>query len=142
MSTIEERLTALEQEFAGLRLENRALRNLYEIQSMALQSRVTQSELAKVRDTNNSVFDAIIGQNKFTNERLGDIQTQIIELDGKVVGMQTEMRQSFEQQDGKIVGMQTEMRQGFEHQEAAMNTRFDQITLLLTALAPKPDGEA
>jgi len=164
MATFEERLTALEQGFASLKRGNAALKNTNELQAITLRAMATKSELATVRDTSNSVFDAIISQNQFTNERLGDIQTQVIELDGKIVGMQTEMRQSFEHHDGKIVGMQTEMRQGFETVNARfeavdarletmatkedlstmstrLDARFDQMMVLLTARADQPEQE-
>ncbi len=120
MATFEERLTELEQEFKHLRLYNGVLKNLTDIQSMALRSSSTKSELTKVSDTS-SIFDILISQNQSTNKCLGDIQTQILELDSKIVGIQAEMCQSFAQQ------------------EITMNTRFDQIMLVIAALAPKPD---
>ena len=45
--------------------------------------------------------------NILTNKRLGDIQTQLIEQDGKIVGLQTEIRQRFTEQNSKITGLQT-----------------------------------
>ncbi len=114
MATIEERLTALEQ-------ENAALRKSDELQTIALRALATKEEFTKLRDTNNNIFDALINHDQLTNERLGDLQTQVIELDGKLAGMQVEMRLGFKDMqnqviglDGKLIGMQVETRQGFK----------------------------
>jgi len=119
MATVEERLTALEQ-------ENVALKKSDELQTIALRALVTKDAFEALRDTNNKIFDVLMSHNQLTNERLGDLQTQVIELDGKIVGLQTEMRQHFEQQDGKIVGLQTDMHQRFEQQQTVIDARFEQ----------------
>jgi hypothetical protein len=131
MATIEERLTALER-------ENTALKKSDELQTIALRALATKDEVTKLRDTNNAIFDALISHDRLTNERLGDIQTQMIELDGKIMGLQVETRHSFKdaqnqmvELDGKTVGMQTEMRQRFEVQDK----KLDQI---LARLPEKP----
>ena len=64
------------------------------------------------------------------------------------MGLQVETRQSFKdgqaqvtELDGKIVGMQTEMRQRFDMQDACFETqdrKSDQILLLLNTLTNKP----
>ncbi|MGH2482677.1 MAG: hypothetical protein ACRDHW_23770, partial [Ktedonobacteraceae bacterium] len=118
MATIEERLTVLEQ-------ENAVLRKSDELQTIALRALATKDAFDALHDTNNRVFDTLISQNQFTNERLGDLQTQVIELDGKVVGLQVETRQSFKdaqaqviELDGKVVGLQVETRQSFKDAQA------------------------
>lgn len=123
MATIEERLTALEQ-------ENAALKKAVELQMIALRAMVTKDAFEGLCDTNDKIFGTLINHDQLTNERLGDQQTQIIELDGKVVGLQTEMRQSFKDAqtqitnlDGKVAGLQTEMRQRFN----AIDGRFEAI---------------
>lgn len=142
MATIEERLTALER-------ENTALKKSDELQTIALRALATKDEITKLRDTNNAIFDALISHDRLTNERLGDIQTQMIELDGKITGLQVETRHSFKdaqnqmvELDGKTVGMQTEMRQRFETLEQSVNSRFEmqdkKLDQILARLPEKP----
>jgi hypothetical protein len=95
MSTIEERLTALEQ-------ENAALKKSVELQMIALRALVTKDTFEALRETNNKIFDVLMSHDQLTNERLGDLQTQVVGLDGKIVGLQTETRQRFDQQ-GKLL---------------------------------------
>jgi hypothetical protein len=141
MATIEERLTALEQ-------ENAALRKSDELQTIALRALATKDALENLRETNNKIFDVLISHDRLTNERLGDLQTQMIELDGKIVGLQVETRQGFKdtqnqlvELDGKVVGVQTEVRQRFDTQskkltslEQSVTTRFDTQEKKLTSL--------
>lgn len=95
MSTIEERLTALEQ-------ENAALKKSVELQMIALRALVTKDTFEALRETNNKIFDVLMSHDQLTNERLGDLQTPVVGLDGKIVGLQTETRQRFDQQ-GKLL---------------------------------------
>ncbi len=134
MATIEERVQALEQEHAELK---KAL----ELQTVAIGALVSKTTLEKLIEQYDKLFDTLIAHDRLTNERLGLLQTQVIELDGKMTGLQVETRQGFTELDGKIVGLQTEMRQRFEQQDTAMNARFDQITLLLNALGSQPEQE-
>ena len=134
MATVEERLTALEQELTTLERENAALKKSDELQTIALRALATKDEVTRLRDTNNAIFDALIHHDQLTNERLGDIQTQIIELDGKTMGLQVEMRHSFKdaqnqmvELDGKTVGMQTEIRQRFDALREETNQKFEQV---------------
>lgn len=165
MATIEERLTALERELTVLEQENAALKKSDELQTIALRALATKDEFTKLRETNNAIFDALINHDQLTNERLGDLQTQVIELDGKMMGLQVETRQGFKDTQnqlvelgGKIVGMQTETRQGFKNVEARLemvatkddlslvsarfdiqDKKFDHMLAMLTALTPKPE---
>jgi len=54
-----------------------------------------QNTVEKSQEQNGKLFDVLNNHNILTNERLGDIQNQLIELDGKIVGQQTETRQHF-----------------------------------------------
>jgi hypothetical protein len=124
MATLEERVQALEQ-------ENAARKKTEELLTIAVHALISKEAFEKLQDTveqsqeqNGKLFDVLNNHNVLTNERLGDIQSQIVELDGKVVGLQTEMRQRFSEQDnkvteldGKVVGLQTEMRQRFSEQD-------------------------
>ena len=99
MSTIEERLQALEQEHQTLEREHTELKKTIELQTIAIGALVNKATLGQLNEKYDKLFDTLIAHDQLTNERLGDIQNQIIELDNKL--------------DGKIVGLQTETRQHF-----------------------------
>jgi len=126
MASIEERLTALEQ-------ENAALKKSDELQTIALRALVTKDAFEALRETNNKIFDALMSHDQLTNERLGDLQTQMIELDGKSVGLQTEMRQRFEQQDQHFADVRGEL--------TIQGQKLDQVLRLLNTLTPKSEQE-
>ena len=134
MATLEERVQALEQEHAELK-------KAIELQTVAIGALVGKTTLEKLIEQYEKLFDTLIVHDRLTSERLGHLQTQVIELDGKMTGLQVETRQGFTALDGKIVGLQTEMRHRFEQQNTAMNARFDQMTLLLNALGSQPEQE-
>jgi hypothetical protein len=126
MASIEERLTALEQ-------ENAALKKSDELQMIALRALVTKDAFEALRETNDKIFDALMSHDHLTNERLGDLQTQVIELDGKSVGLQTEMRQRFEQQDQHFADVRGEL--------TIQGQKLDQVLRLLNTLTPKSEQE-
>jgi len=110
-----------------------------------------QDAVEKLQDTveasqeqNGKLFDVINTQNAFTNQQLAELREKVeVQVEGKIVGMQTEMRQRFAEQDGKIVGMQTEMRQRFAEQEGKITgvqaTQTEQKALLQQILARLPE---
>lgn len=132
MATIEERLQALEQESA-------ARKKTEELLTIAVRALVSKEAFEKLQDTveklqdtveksqeqNGKLFDVLNHHNIFTNERLGDIQNQLVELDGKIIGQQTETRQHF---------AQIEATQ-YEHTTALT----EQKTLLTEILARLPE---
>ena len=134
MTTIEERVTALEQELTTLERENTALKKSDELQTIALRALATKDEMTKLRDTNNAIFDALIRHDRLTNERLGDMQTQIIELDGKMVGMQTEMRQRFDRLETTV----NEHTARFDRIETELGDHRALLTQILARLPEKP----
>ena len=102
MPNLEERVHALEREIVVRKKDEKLL-------TIAVRALVSKEAFEKLQDTversqeqNNKLFDVLNNHNVFTNERLGDIQHQIISLDGKIIGQQTEMRQRFAELDGKI----------------------------------------
>ena len=152
MATIEERLQVLEQ-------ENAARKKAEELLTIAVHALVSKEAFEKLQETvekieetaktsqeqNGKLFDVLNTHNIITNERLGDIQSQLLKVDGTIVGLQTEMRQRFTEQEGKITGLQTEMRQHFAEQENKVSglqtTQTEQTGLLqqiLARLAEKP----
>jgi hypothetical protein len=131
MATLEERVQALEQAMV-------AQKKAEELLTIAVHALVSKEAFEKLQDTversqeqNDKLFDVLNTHNAFTNGRLGDIQNQLIEQDGKVTGLQTEMRQYFTEQDGKVTGLQTEMRQRFTQIETA-------LTQIISRLPEKP----
>jgi hypothetical protein len=74
-----------------------------------------------------------MAHDRLTNERLGDIQNQLIDQDGKIVGLQTEMRQRFNEQDNKITELRTTQTEHTTHLNR-LATKFDEHTALLTQI--------
>jgi len=93
MPTIEERLQALEQEHSQLK-------KTVELQTIAIRALASkeafeklQEAVEKSQEQNNKLFDVLMAHDSFTNEQLAELRTQQIETDGKIAGLQTEMRQ-------------------------------------------------
>jgi ABC-type Fe3+-citrate transport system substrate-binding protein len=102
MPTIEERLQALEREHQTLEQEHTQLKKTIELQTIAIRALVSKEAFEKLQDTvektqeqNTRIFDALMAHDRLTNEQLADLRSQQIEEDGKIVGLQTEMRQRF-----------------------------------------------
>lgn len=150
MATIEERLEHIEHEHASLKRENDDFKQKLELHTLAIGGLVNKAMLERINEKNDKIFQALMAHDEFTNQQLSELREKVeVQIEGKIVGMQAEMRQRFEQQDGKIAGLQTGMRQRFDtidarfdQQEIAINARFDQIMHLLTTLAPKPEQGA
>ncbi len=176
MATIEERVQALEQEIV-------ARKKAEELLTIAVRALVSKEAFEKLQDTveklqdtieksqeqNGKLFDIINIHNAFINQQFAELrekvevqvegkivgmQTEmrqrfaeqdgkITGLDGKITGVQTEMRQRFAEQDGKITGVQTEMRQRFAEQDdkitSVQTTQTEQTTLLQQILARLPE---
>jgi uncharacterized protein YydD (DUF2326 family) len=127
MATLEERVQALEQEIT-------ARKKAEELLTIAVRALVSKEAFEKLQDTveksqeqNNKIFDALNSHNTLTNERLGDIQNQIIELDGKIVGQQTETRQRL----ARIEATQQE-------HTATLTEQKNLLTAILARLPEKP----
>jgi hypothetical protein len=118
MPTIEERLQAIEQEHVQLK-------KTIELQTIAIGALVNKAALERLNEKYDKIFDALMNHDRFTNEQLAELRTQQIETDGKIVGMQTEMRQRLNEQDNKITSLQT--------------TQAEHTTLLQQILARLPE---
>ena len=134
MATIEERLQALEQ-------ENAARKKAEELLTIAVRALVSKEAFEKLQDTveksqeqYGKLFDVLNNHNVFTNQRLAGIQDQIIALDGKIVGLQTETRQRFAQTDQHFA--QIEATQ-YEH-TTALTEQKNLLTEILARLPEKP----
>ena len=106
MATIEERVQALEQEIA-------ARKQAEEMLTIAVRALVSKEAFEKLHETieasqeqNGKLFNVLINQGTLHNERMANLQGQIIDLDGNVKRLQTEVRGT----RADITGLKTEMR--------------------------------
>ena len=107
MPTIEKRVQTLEQ-------ENATRKQTEELLTITMRALVSKEAFEKLQETvkesqeqNGRLFNVLINQGDLHNKRFTELQDQIIEVDGKVVGLQTEMHRRFAEQDGKITSLQT-----------------------------------
>src|SRR5579875_213220 len=117
MAKFEERLAALEQEQAKLKQE-------VELQTIALGGLVNKTMLERINEKNDKIFQSLIAHDKFTNQQLSEFREKVeVQIEGKIAGMQAEMRQGFEQQGQQIATLRDEMDSRFD----AVNSRLDQM---------------
>ena len=116
MATIEERLTAIEQEHAELKEK-------VELQTMAIGGLVNKAMLERINEKNDKIFQALIAHDEFTNQQISELRERVeVQVEGKIAGMQIEMRQSFNTVNARF---------------DVMDARFDQVLLLLNTLVSK-----
>jgi chromosome segregation ATPase len=139
MSTIEERLQALEREHQTLEREHTDLKKTIELQTIAIGALVTKATLEKLNEKYDKIFDALMAHDRLTNERLGDIQTQLIEQDGKIVGLQTEMRQRFNEQDSRIARLDSKVT-GLDSKVAGLDSKVTGLDSKVAGLDSKVTG--
>jgi chaperonin cofactor prefoldin len=137
MATIEERLMALEQGQAGLKKEQSEIKNALELHGIALGALVDRGMLQMVNEKNDKIFQALINHDEFTNMQLAEARGQLTMLDGKIVGLQTETRQRFEQQQATLDGINTRL----DRQEVAANARFEQQQATLDGINTRLDRQ-
>ncbi len=137
MPSLEERVQALEQEIvARIKAEE-----LLTIAVRALVSKEAfenlQETVEKSQEQHGKLFDVLNKHNIFTNERLVDVQNQIIELDGKTVGLQTEMRQRLDAVNDRFDAVNNR----FESLEQGLDSRFNQQRVILARILERlPEG--
>src|SRR5215472_16504996 len=112
MATLEERVQTLEQEIA-------ARKQAEEMLTIAVRALVSKEAFEKLQETieasqeqNGRLFNVLINQGALHNERMTNLQGQIIDLDGNVNRLQTDVKGL--QTDVKglqtdVKGLQTEM---------------------------------
>jgi peptidoglycan hydrolase CwlO-like protein len=107
MATIEERVQALEQEIA-------ARKQAEEMLTIAVRALVSKEAFEKLQETieesqeqNGKLFNVLINQGTLHNERLTNLQGQIIDLQGQIIDLDGNVKRL--QTDVK--GLQTEMRE-------------------------------
>ncbi|HLI68668.1 MAG TPA: hypothetical protein VKV19_02815 [Ktedonobacteraceae bacterium] len=115
MPSLEERVQALEKEIAERKHSE-------EILTIAVRALVSKEAFEKLEETvkefqeqNGKLFNVIINQNTLHNERLTDLQGQIIDLnsklDGKVTVLDNKIDQRFTELDDKITKHTTLLEQ-------------------------------
>jgi uncharacterized coiled-coil protein SlyX len=123
MPTIEERIQALEQ-------ENAVRKQTEELLMIAVRALVSKEAFEKLHDTveelqdtvkasqeqHGKLFNVLINQGALHNERMGDLQSQLLAQDDNMA----ELKHTVTETDGKVVGLQTEMRQRFTGIEMAL----------------------
>ena len=120
MASIEERLTALENQHAELREK-------MELQTIAIGALVNKATLERLNEKYDKLFDVLITHDRLTNEQLAELRTQQLKLDGKLVGVQTEIRQGFEAVNAR-----------FEEQDKRLDEHTALLTQILARLPEKP----
>ena len=92
MATLEERVQTLEQEIA-------ARKQAEEMLTIAVRALVSKEAFEKLQETievsqeqNGRLFNVLINQGSLHNERMTNLQGQIIDLDGNVKGLQTDVK--------------------------------------------------
>ncbi|HEX6479100.1 MAG TPA: hypothetical protein VF043_09670 [Ktedonobacteraceae bacterium] len=131
MATFEERLTAIEQEYVELKQDHAALREKIDLQTMAIGGLVNKALLERLNERNDKIFQTLIAHDELANRQLSDLRERVeVQVEGKIAGMQTEMRQHFEQQDKQIADVRGALTvQGQKLDD--LNARFDQQSKLL-----------
>ena len=92
MATLEERVQTLEQEIA-------ARKQAEEMLTIAVRALVSKEAFEKLQETieasqeqNGRLFNVLINQGALHNERMTNLQGQIIDLDGNVNRLQTDVK--------------------------------------------------
>ncbi len=134
MPNIEERLQTLEQEHKTLEQEHSQLKKTIELQTIAIGALVNKATLERLNEKYDKLFDVLMAHDRLTNEQLAELRSQQIEEDGKIVGLQTEMRQRFNEQDSKFAEIHTTIATI----EDKMATK-DDITSIRQEIATKDD---
>lgn len=134
MATLEERLTSLEHDQAELKQNNAELKEKVELHTLAIGGLVNKAMLEAINEKNDKIFQALEAHDHFTNVQLAELREKVeVDVEGKIAGLQTEVRQGFGAVNARLETMAT------KDDLSAMNARFDQIVLLLNSLTPKQD---
>jgi len=119
MPTIEERLQALEQ-------EHTELKKTIELQTIAIGALVNKATLEQLNEKYDRIFDALMTHDHLTNEQLAELRNQQAKEDGKIVGLQTEMRQRFSAVDQRFDGIDNRL-DGMDQRFERVETHLDGI---------------
>lgn len=132
MATVEERLQALEQ-------EHTQLKKTIELQTIAIGALVNKATLEKLNEKYDKLFETLLTHDHLTNKQLAELRGQQIETDGKIVGIQTEMRQRFTEQDSKFAQLQATQIEMQATQTQLQVAQAEHTKLLEKILARLPE---
>jgi hypothetical protein len=132
MATIEERLAAIEQEHAELKQK-------IDLQTLAIGGLVNKAMLERINEKNDKIFQALIAHDEFTNRQLSEFRERVeVQVEGKIAGMQTEMRQGFDAVNTRFDAVNTRF-DAVNTRFDAVNARFDAVNARLETMATKDD---
>ncbi|HEY3991338.1 MAG TPA: hypothetical protein VGM01_00540 [Ktedonobacteraceae bacterium] len=149
MATIEERVQALEH-------ENTELKQKIELHTIAIGGLINKTMLEVLNEKNDKIFKALENHDKLTNVQLAELREKVeVDIEGKIVGMQTEMRQRFTQVEEtqqehttKFIAIETTQQEhttkfiAIETTQQEHTTRLDRmegmLTQILARLPEKP----
>lgn len=132
MATLEERLTVIEHEHAGLKHDNEELKQKIELHTIALGGLVNKATLESINEKNDKIFQALMAHDEFTNRQLAELRERLeVQVEGKIAGLQTEMRQGFDVQGKQI--------ETLSKQTETLSKQMEQVLLLLNTLTKKPE---
>ncbi|HEX4204356.1 MAG TPA: hypothetical protein VHZ51_09205 [Ktedonobacteraceae bacterium] len=128
MPTIEERLKMLEQEHTDFKKtveqEHAELKKTIELQTIAIGALVNKTQLEKLNEKYDKIFEALITHDHLTNAQLAELREHQLEEGGKIVGLQTEMRQRLDGVDTRLDGMDKRL-DGVDKRFDGVDKRFD-----------------
>src|SRR5258708_34372078 len=101
MPNLEERVQALEQKHTDLE-------KTIELQTIGIGALVNKATLEKINEKYDKIFETFITHDRFTNEQLAELRGQHTELNGKMVGLKTEIRKRIAELNAKLERRQTE----------------------------------
>src|SRR5579871_3237664 len=124
MATFEERLTAIERKHAELKHDNAELKQKLELHTIAISGLVNKTMLERINDRNDKIFQVLTTHDEFTNRQLAELRERVeIQVEGKIVGLQTEMRQGFDAVNARFETLEQSVNSRFE----AVNARFETL---------------
>jgi chromosome segregation ATPase len=121
---INQKIEPLTEEIAALKAQ------LGKVDLLAIDTRNIRQSLGRVETAQNSLHldferqeKRLVRSEKQTNDQLTDIKADITTIKADITTI-----------DGKVVGLQTEMRQRFTEQQAETNQRFTTVETILTQI--------
>jgi hypothetical protein len=135
MATLEERIHALEQEHRTLEQEHTELKKTIELQTIAIGALVNKAALEKLNEKYDNIFKALENHDRFINVQLAELREKVeVDIEGKIVGMQTEMRQNFTQTEARFTKIETTQQ---EH-TTRLGRMEEMLAQILARLPEKP----
>lgn len=134
MATFEERLTAIEHGYADLKHDNEDLKHgnedlkqKIELHTIAIGALVNKATLESLNEKHDKIFQALIAHDEFTNRQLSEFREKVeVQIEGKVAGLQTEMRQGFKAVEARFAAVDSRF-EAVDRHFAVVDRRLDTI---------------